>query len=95
MQIVVRNGTMTEAEQDYYVRHITAKYPMGAIDKLVLMMDSGRIVLDIQGEFVDAHYTLHRFPELRKMGGYCAGEPADWNPAKQAELRDTLPNPVE
>lgn len=59
---------------------------MGAIDKLVL---------DIQGEFVDAHYTLHRFPELRKMGGYCAGEPADWNPAKQAELRDTLPNPVE
>ena len=86
MQIVVRNGTMTEAEQDYYVRHITAKYPMGAIDKLVL---------DIQGEFVDAHYTLHRFPELRKMGGYCAGEPADWNAAKQAELRDTLPNPVE
>lgn len=86
MQIVVRNGTMTEAEQDYYVRHITAKYPMCAIDKLVL---------DIQGEFVDAHYTLHRFPELRKMGGYCAGEPADWNPAKQAELRDTLPNPVE
>lgn len=86
MQIVVRNGTMTEAEQDYYVRHITAKYPMGAIDKLVL---------DIQGEFVDAHYTLHRFPELRKMGGYCAGEPADWNLAKQAELRDTLPNPVE
>ena len=86
MQIVVRNGTMTEAEQDYYVRHITAKYPMGAIDKLVL---------DIQGEFVDAHYTLHRFPELRKMGGYCAGEPADWNPAKQAGLRDTLPNPVE
>ena len=86
MQIVVRNGTMTEAEQDYYVRHITAKYPMGAIDKLVL---------DIQGEFVDAHYTLHRFPELRKLGGYCAGEPADWNPAKQAELRDTLPNPVE
>ena len=86
MQIVVCNGTMTEAEQDYYVRHITAKYPMGAIDKLIL---------DIQGEFVDAHYTLHRFPELRKMGGYCAGEPADWNPAKQAELRDTLPNPVE
>ena len=86
MQIVVRNGTMTEAEQDYYVRHITAKYPMGAIDKLVL---------DIQGEFVDAHYTLHRCRELRKMGGYCAGEPADWNPAKQAELRDTLPNPVE
>ena len=44
---------------------------------------------------VDVHYTLHRFREVRKMGGYCIGEPADWNPAKQAELRDTLPNPVE
>ena len=86
MQIVVLNGVMTEAEQDCYIRHITAKYPPGAIDKLVL---------DIQGEYVDIRYTLHRFPQVRKMGGYCVGEPADWNPAKQAELRDTLPNPID
>ena len=37
-------------------------------------------------------YTLHCFRDLRKMGGYCIGDPADWNPAKQAELRDTVPN---
>ena len=86
MQIVVRNGTMTEAEQDYYVRHITAKYPMGAIDKLVL---------DIQGDHVDISYTLHHFRNLRKMGGWRIGEPSDWNEAKQAELRDSLPNPID
>ena len=54
MQIVVLNGTMTEAEQDYYIRHITAKCPMCIIDKLVL---------DIQGD--------------------------------HAELRDSLPNPID
>lgn len=86
MQIVVLNGSMSEAEQDCYIRHVTAKYPMSLIDKLVL---------DIQGEFVDVRYTLHRFPELRKMGGWRIGEPSDWNSAKQAELRDSLPNPIE
>ena len=70
MKIAIMNGTLSEAEQDYYM-------------------------LEVHGDYVDVHYTLHRFREVRKMGGYCIGEPADWNPAKQAELRDTLPNPVE
>ena len=44
---------------------------------------------------MDVTYTLHRFRNLRKMGGYCIGEPADWNLAKQAELRDTVTHPVD
>ena len=86
MQIVVLNGPMSEAEQDCYIRRITAKYPMCIIDKLTL---------DVQGEFVDVHYTFHCSRELRKMGGWRAGKPSDWNSAKQAELRDSLPNPIE
>ncbi len=86
MQIVILNGTMSEAEQDYYIRHVTAKYPMSIIDKLTL---------DIQGDHVEVSYTLHRFKELRKMGGWRIGEPSDWNEAKQAELRDSLPNPID
>ena len=38
---------------------------------------------------------LHRFRDLRKMSGCCIGEPSDWNHAKQAELRDTLPNQID
>ena len=85
MKVIV-NGALSEAEQDAYVKYITAKYPAGVIEKLVL---------DVQGEYVDIQYTLHRYRNLRKMGGCCIGEPADWNPAKQAELRDTLPNRID
>lgn len=86
MQIAVLNGELSEAEQERCIRCVTDKYPMSIIEK---------IVLEVDGDYVDVRYTLHRFRELRKMGGYCIGEPADWNPAKQAELRDTIPNKVD
>ena len=85
MQVVVTNGTLSEAEQDIYVQQITEVYPISIIEKLYL---------DVQGDYVDVSLDLHRFRNLRKMGGYCIGEPSDWNFAKQAELRDTLPNPI-
>ncbi len=85
MQIVVLNGTLTEDEQVVYVRQAAKIYPMSIIEKLFL---------DVQGDQVVVSYNLHRFRNLRKMGGYCIGEPSDWNAAKQAELRDTIPNPI-
>ena len=86
MQVVILNGTLSEKEQDVYIRCATAKYPVGIIEKLVL---------DVQEDYVDVRCVLHRFRELRKMGGYCIGEPSDWNYAKQAELRDTIPNAID
>ena len=85
MQVVVLNGTLTEAEQDAYIRQATALYPMSIIEKLFL---------DVQGDHVAVSYDLHRFRSMRKMGGYCIGEPADWNYPRQVELRDTIPNPI-
>ena len=86
MQIVVLNGTLSEMELDTYIKYITDKYPVSIIEKLIL---------DVQGEYVDLHCTFHRFRDLRKMGGGCIGEPRDWNHAKQAELRDTIPNRID
>ena len=86
MQVVVLNGILSEAEQAAYVRQATAVYPVSIIEKLFL---------DVQGDRVAVRCDLHRFRNLRKMGGYCIGEPADWNYAKQAELRDTVPNPID
>ena len=86
MQVVVLGGTLTEAEQDAYVRQATKVYPVSIIKKLFL---------NVQGDHVAVSYDLHRFRNLRKMGGYCIGEPSTWNPAKQAELRDTIPNPID
>lgn len=86
MLVAVLNGKLTEAEQDAYICEAVKKYPVSLIEKLIL---------DVQGETVKVSYVLHRFRNLRKMGGYCIGEPADWNYAKQAELRDTVPNRIE
>ena len=86
MKIVVNHGTLTEKELDYYIRCVTDKFPVGSIET---------IILDVDGDYVDVRYVLHRYRTLRKMGGYCIGAPEDWNEAKQAELRDTVPNWVE
>ena len=86
MLVAVLNGKLTETEQDAYVREAVKKYPVSLIEKLIL---------NVQGEAVEVRYILHRFRDLRKMGGCCIGEPSSWNYAKQAELRDTLPNQIE
>ena len=86
MQIVVLNGALSDAEQDRYIRLVKQKVPVYAIEKLYL---------DVQGDAVDISFTLHRSRELQKMGGCCIGTPADWNRAKQAESRDTVPNRMD
>lgn len=86
MQVVVLHGSLTEAEQDDYIRQATKVYPVSIIEKLFL---------DVQDDHVDVRCDLHRFRNLRKMGGYCIGEPSNWNAAKQAELRDTVPNLID
>ena len=55
MQIIVINGPMSEREQDAYIRHVTKKYPMSAIEKLFL---------EVHEDYVDVRYTLHRSREL-------------------------------
>lgn len=52
-------------------------------------------VLD-QRPVVDNHGNGSVVPRfLWYMGGGCIGEPSCWNGAKQAELRDTVPNGVD
>ena len=86
MQVVVLGGTLTEAEQDSYIRQATKVYPVSIIEKLFLQ---------VREDHVDIRCDLHQFRSMRKMGGYCIGEPSSWNHAKQAELRDTNPNSID
>ena len=86
MRVVVRGGTLTEAEQDRYVHAVTEQVPIGLIEKLFL---------DVRENGVAVSLELRRVRELRKMGGAVVGCPEDWNTAKQTEQRDTLPNPID
>ena len=86
MQVVVNNGKLSEAEQEHNIRQITTRFPVEIVEK---------IILDVHDEYVDVEYILHEYRTVRKMGGYCIGVPSEWNEAKQAEMRDTVVNPIE
>ena len=86
LKIIVNNGPLPEKELDLYIHRITDHFPAGAVEQ---------IVLDVREDYVDVRYALHQYRPMRKMGGYCIGCPEDWNEAKQAELRDTLPNRID
>lgn len=85
MQIIVLNGTLSDWELDECVQRIAAVHPINITEKLYL---------NVHDDHIEVFCEPHKFRELRKMGGYCVGCPEDWNAAKQAELRDTLPNAV-
>ena len=85
MKIVVINGTLSEAEQAAYIRHIEEAHPGEILEKVVFRVD---------GEYVDVESHFCRLRQLRKMGGCWIGEPATWNRAKQAECQASLTNEI-
>ena len=85
MQVIIEGLPLSESEKQTYVQYICEKYADRVIDKVFLNADESAV--SIRCEY-------HFLPPVAKMGGYYIGNPATWNPAKQAELRDTVPNPV-
>lgn len=85
MQIINEGLPLSDAEEQRYIASIRARYPDRIIDKVFLNADE-------QSVSIRCEYHIPR--PLAKMGGYYIGDPATWNKAKQAELRDSLPNPV-
>ena len=85
MQIIMEGLPLSRAEQLQYVQYLQEKYPDRILDK---------VFLDATEDTVAIRCEYHIPRPVAKMGGYYIGDPAHWNRAKQAELRDTLPNPV-
>ena len=85
MQVIMEGLPMSEAEKQEYVQYICKKYPDRIIDKVFLNVDASSVSIRCE-------YHIPR--PVAKMGGYYIGDPATWNQAKQAELRDSLPNPI-
>ena len=85
MEIVVKNGTLSEEEQQWFVDYVQAEFPDREIDTIELQCgDKGVTILYTLG-----HCYLH------KMGGYFIGDPSAWNDAKRAEYLATKPNPID
>ena len=85
LDIVVKNGTLSEAEQQWCVDYVQAQFPGREIDAIELLCGNKGVTI---------RYTLgHCY--FHKMGGYFIGDPSAWNDAKRAEDFATKPNPID
>lgn len=76
---------MDETELQECIQYIRSKYSDRIIDKIFLNADD---------DSVSVRCEYHVPKPVAKMSGYYIGDPSSWNKAKQAEFRDSLPNPL-
>ncbi len=83
MEIVVKNGTITEEEKNNYVKYVKEKDP----NKELVYLE-----IDLDGDFVDLKYQFEDIPfeRIRRVTGYLTGTLDRWNDAKRAEERDRV-----
>lgn len=87
MRINVIGGTISQEEQDAYVKYITEKHP----DKKLTGID-----ITIDGDYADLkyYYEPRDFERIRRITGYLVGTLDHWNNGKRAEERDRVKHDV-
>ena len=68
MQIVVLNGTLSEREQDAYIKQATARYPVSLIEKLIL---------DVQKEYCETDTSGWRWRLFLKDTAHMMQKPGN------------------
>lgn len=87
MNIIVKNGEISELEQKEYVKYLENKFHKN--------LDSLEITID--GDYVDLQYSFIpvNFERIRRITGYLVGTVERFNDAKRAEERDRVKHGVE
>ena len=87
MRINVIGGTLSQQEQDAYVKYILEKHS----DKKITGVD-----IKIDGEFADLkyYYEPRDFERIRRITGYLVGTLDHWNNGKRAEEADRVKHDV-
>lgn len=87
MTVNVIGGTLSQAEQDTYVRYIEDKYSGKNITGVDITVD---------GDYVDLKYYFEPrdFERIRRITGYLVGTLDNWNNGKRAEERDRVKHDV-
>jgi len=88
MKIEIVGGKISAAEQAEYIKIISEKYAGQDIEK---------IVIEVNGEFVDIHTHLRSVPfqRIRRITGYLVGTLDRFNNGKKAEVLDRVPHGVD
>ncbi len=87
MRVNVIGGTLSQQEQDAYVKYIMDKHS----DKKLTGID---ITLD--GDYADLkyYYEPRKFERIRRITGYLVGTLDHWNNGKRAEEADRVKHDV-
>ena len=87
MDIIVKNGTISEEEKNNYVKYLEDKFPGKTL--------SGREI-GLDGEYVNLNYKFEDVPfeRIRRVTGYLTGTLDRWNDAKRAEEHDRVKHGV-
>ncbi|MEZ3452951.1 MAG: hypothetical protein K1W17_01120 [Oscillospiraceae bacterium] len=87
MDIIVKNGTISEEEKNNYVKYLEDKFP----DKTLSSLEIG-----LDGEYVNLNYKFEDVPfeRIRRVTGYLTGTLDRWNDAKRAEEHDRVKHGV-
>lgn len=87
MDIIVKNGTISEEEKNNYVKYLEDKFP----DKTLSSLE-----IDLDGEYVNLNYKFEDVPfeRIRRVTGYLTGTLDRWNDAKRAEEHDRVKHGV-
>ena len=87
MDIIVKNGTISEEEKNNYVKYLEDKFP----DKTLSSLEIG-----LDGEYVNLNYKFEDVPfeRIRRVTGYLTGTLDRWNDSKRAEEHDRVKHGV-
>lgn len=87
MDIIVKNGTISEEEKNNYVRYLENKFPEKTLSALEINID---------GDYADLRYKFEDVPfeRIRRVTGYLTGTLDRWNDAKRAEEHDRVKHGV-
>lgn len=83
MNVIVKGGTMCDAEKKNYIDYARNKYPDKNIETLEITID---------GDFVDLKYIFGSVPftRIRRITGYLVGDLNRFNNAKRKEVEDRV-----
>lgn len=87
MDIIVKNGTISEEEKNNYVKYLENKFPEKTLSALEINID---------GDYADLRYKFEDVPfeRIRRVTGYLTGTLDRWNDAKRAEEHDRVKHGV-
>lgn len=83
MEVVVKNGTISEEEKNKYIEYVSAKDPNRELVYLEIALD---------GDYAELQYKFEDIPfeRIRRVTGYLTGTLDRWNDAKRAEEADRV-----